>query len=632
MNRLYTLAALALVSGGLSAQRVAAPKLHHFGAAERTPVAQLPDQAAMDASRDEGDVVFSEDFANGFAGNNGGVGAWTTGLANGNGWVYSHTGPNGAYSDNSEIITSTTVTNGFMIYQSDSLNSNWSNPTNPVIVASPVELVGALISPVIDLSANPYVQLEFQQTMRFCCSNDDRGHFVEVSSDGGATWATRIPVDEGIADNDDSGTHTKIVNITAGIAGDPSQARIRFVQDGTANQITHYHWQVDDIKITVVPMHDLRATAAATYSFNFDAAATFDSVRYTIIPQSQLRTMGLNMTFFNNGQSVETNTTAHFTCDDGFDQNVSVGDMAQGSSETVFADGFVPTNTLGDHNITFSVSADDEDGNPANNSLTDKVTVSQYIYARDDNSRSGNTTNTQNPDEPNAAFLLGNWFHIKEAVTLYGIDVVFATGSDVGSIVNCQLLNDAREPIAETVEHELVSGDLNALNGNHFVTFMFDEPVPLTAGSDILPVVQHFGGSLVRIGVSGVSQAQTSLIKDVPTDTWFYTTSTPMVRLNFDQTAGIEANDIRNGVGLGQSFPNPAKGSAFIDFSLVNSSMVTMQLHDLSGKLVRTLVNGNMAQGAHRVEVNTADLQEGVYFYTLTAGDTRATKRMTVVH
>jgi hypothetical protein len=95
---------------------------------------------------------------------------------------------------------------------------------------------------------------------------------------------------------------------------------------------------------------------------------------------------------------------------------------------------------------------------------------------------------------------------------------------------------------------------------------------------------------------------------------------------------GIAENDVRNGVGLGQSFPNPAKGNAFIDYSLVNGGMVTMELHDVSGKLVRTLVNGNMAPGVHRVQVDTNDLQEGVYFYTLVSNGTRATKRMTVVH
>ncbi len=57
-----------------------------------------------------------------------------------------------------------------------------------------------------------------------------------------------------------------------------------------------------------------------------------------------------------------------------------------------------------------------------------------------------------------------------------------------------------------------------------------------------------------------------------------------------------------------------------------------MEMHDVSGKLVRVLENSTRAAGAHRLEVNVQNMNEGVYFYTLTAGDVRMTKRMTVVH
>jgi hypothetical protein len=68
-----------------------------------------------------------------------------------------------------------------------------------------------------------------------------------------------------------------------------------------------------------------------------------------------------------------------------------------------------------------------------------------------------------------------------------------------------------------------------------------------------------------------------------------------------------------------------------IPYELRTGDRVRIELHDVSGKLVRVLEDGNRAAGAHRLDVNVRALNEGVYFYTLTAGDVRLTKRMTVV-
>ena len=55
-----------------------------------------------------GDTVFYDDFANGLAGNNN-VGAWSRGGPNGIIWKYDTDGPLGAFSNATEIITSTTA-------------------------------------------------------------------------------------------------------------------------------------------------------------------------------------------------------------------------------------------------------------------------------------------------------------------------------------------------------------------------------------------------------------------------------------------------------------------------------------------------------------------------------------------
>jgi hypothetical protein len=630
MNRIYSLAALVLIGGSLSAQRVNNVKLQGFNKLQPAAFDLHPEAHPLDLQSGQRDILFSEDFANGLAGNNG-VGAWTTSGPNGDVWRHSLTGPVGAYTTPDEIIESPTVANGYMLFNSDSVNTNWSDTT---IVATPVALTGSLVSPVIDLSANPYVQLKFSEEFRFCCSDGTPGHFVDISTDNFATW-TRVNVENGIVDNTDSGTLLYSVNLTGGIAGNPANAQFRFTQDG-ANGITHYHWQIDDISIESLPPNDLKVLNAATTTWDFNTANTYDSVYYTMFPVSELRPLALNMTYYNNGSANGADVQANISVDDGYNQTTTASTLAPGDTAVAQAGqnglaDYTPTATLGDHNMTFTVSGDSTDAAASDNVATAKIKVTGHVYARDEDSRDGG----YNDNDQGDAFKLGNKFYCNVDETVYAIDVAFSIASATGVELNCQIL-DASDgtypPLFETDYYTITDWDRTPLGGNHMVHFAFDTPVQLTAGSDYVVVVQHFGGANVLIGTSGTSQAQTSNFYRQSNDTWYYVTSTPMVRLNFDATFGIDKTDYQNGVGMGQNYPNPANnGSTRIDVNLQQSAHVNMVLRDISGKLVQTLEDRTMAPGLHHVDVNTANLGAGVYFYTLTTNNMTSTKRMTVV-
>src|SRR5690606_988018 len=136
-------------------------------------------------------------------------------------------------------------------------NTNWSDTS---MVASPVNFDGSLESPLLDLSATPYVELEFQTYFRFCCQ--DAPFFVEVSSDGGNNWNTQFDAGVGVAANAGSGTITRKFNITGAISSDPSNVKFRFRHNPDAGS-SHYHWQVDDVKLVEVYEYDLRVTNVA---------------------------------------------------------------------------------------------------------------------------------------------------------------------------------------------------------------------------------------------------------------------------------------------------------------------------------------------------------------------------------
>ncbi len=582
-----------------------------------------------------GDVVFYEDFANGLAGNNG-LGAWTVSGPDGGLWVHQFTGPNGAYSNPAgEIIQSESVANGFMLFAADSANCTWAGQT-PTPLATFVNWEGALVSPVMDLSATPYVQLEFQQARRYCCG--DAPFFVEISTDGGATWPTRFDVNNNTNANIGVDIDVRSVNISQAIAGNPSNVRVRFFWDGSNASTSHYHWQVDDVRVIELYEYDLAMTSAATTAWDPATALTYDSLRYSLYPYSQLRPVGLNMTVLNNGSADQSNVTANFLVQRGgttvLDQDQVITSFPAGEAQTIFVNpDFTPPATSGTYDVTFNISSGQTDNTPDDNDGTASFGVAEFTYARD----LGTAATFEDGNGNNDPYELCNGFHVSSAADLQAISVALRNGGTgtVGLLIRGTLrAGDLTTIIAQTAEHEVVASDLNAANGSTFVDLIFDTPQPLDAGTDYIVCLEHFGGGQLRTGQNGVSEVQTSFLYfDGPAGLdWYYTTTTPMIRMNFNPSVGITEADRQNGVGLGQNMPNPADQSTAVTFELKQAGAASLEVRDLSGKLVSSTDLGNRGAGAHRVTINTAELTEGVYFYTLNANGERMSKRMVVVH
>ncbi len=82
---------------------------------------------------------------------------------------------------------------------------------------------------------------------------------------------------------------------------------------------------------------------------------------------------------------------------------------------------------------------------------------------------------------------------------------------------------------------------------------------------------------------------------------------------------------------LGQNYPNPFNPSTQIQFALPESGQVNLEVFNMMGQRVATLVNGSMNAGNHTVTFDAADLASGMYMYRLQAGNTVLTKKMTLV-
>jgi hypothetical protein len=76
--------------------------------------------------------------------------------------------------------------------------------------------------------------------------------------------------------------------------------------------------------------------------------------------------------------------------------------------------------------------------------------------------------------------------------------------------------------------------------------------------------------------------------------------------------------------------PNPTAGEAKIGFDLPGTMEVTLQVMNIYGQQVATLIDGELRAGNHIVSLETSALAAGVYFCQLTAGDKTYSKKLVV--
>ena len=95
---------------------------------------------------------------------------------------------------------------------------------------------------------------------------------------------------------------------------------------------------------------------------------------------------------------------------------------------------------------------------------------------------------------------------------------------------------------------------------------------------------------------------------------------------------------------LSQNYPNPFNPSTKIKFRIsggfpivaFGNDMVVLKVYDILGKEIATLVNEKLQPGEYEVpfsinQFSGYQLPSGIYFYTLTAGDFRETKKMLLI-
>ena len=82
---------------------------------------------------------------------------------------------------------------------------------------------------------------------------------------------------------------------------------------------------------------------------------------------------------------------------------------------------------------------------------------------------------------------------------------------------------------------------------------------------------------------------------------------------------------------VAQNAPNPFNPTTTISFSLAEACNVSIEVYNVAGQKVDTLVDGFMNAGSHSMVWDASDFSAGVYFYTVKSGGFSKTMKMTLL-
>jgi Secretion system C-terminal sorting domain len=376
----------------------------------------------------------------------------------------------------------------------------------------------------------------------------------------------------------------------------------------SATDYITYGWTVDDVVVSSNGDNDLQVS---NVFFNTVGLA------YYQIPLSQVAPIdfytAVNKTGINNIIDATYTATANPGAISGSSAPVTLTTLV---NDTLMAT--INPTALGSYTVTGAVVHDSIDDNPINNAVKPiNFSITNFMYARDNNVPVGTVTNT------NGGYEAGNLFDIWADVTCWGINARLATGTPAGTPFNVKLYSI--DPTTGDFVYETESAEYLSTNSmlNNDRPYVFPSAHQLFENTTYLAVVVSTGGLVLSRG--GISDPQTSFFQD-ETGTWFYTTNTPWVRLNLDPSLGFEEN--AGSIASSQIFPNPTTGNSTLSFSLTNPQEVTVTVFDMAGKEMTSMDLGAKISGDHSIDINSNTFNSGVYFVNIVSNDGVVTKKL----
>ncbi len=520
-----------------------------------------------------------------------------------------------------------------------------------------------ITSDAIDCSSAPVVWMGFDQVYRDFYDST----YVVVSTDN-VNW-TFFNVNGEAAPND-SGAASILIDISAVAAGQ-STVYIGFNYLSTAaTQPSNlagcgYSWQVDNIELTDEdprPANDMRVND------NFYAIAPS-----VITPLSQVEAFGFLADIENVGGETQTSVNLNISIvDNDSGDEVYTEDLAYGMIESdslaenvPFASaGFTPPAQLGTYTGTYTVSADETDGDESNNTQSFDFFVSDDFFAKEVGATIPISPATSNWDPGEAlSWAYGNYFYVPNGSEFAATEAsfgLFNADELEGQSVTLWLYKwtDDGDELAQQSERERVGFGVYEIQGDEGFDIIsvplfnfLDQSlgVPLEDNTPYILMAEYVGlndqTTMVLLGSDEFDYgAQILRSREIGTprfgsllgigdDTEDYSTLgfgydlVPVVRFSIEEIVSTE--EALTNENLVDIFPNPTKDVVNIQVDLEETtSEMMIQIYSVDGKQLMT--QSYEAVKAGTFTINVQDLTAGTYLMNIITDAGNRTKRFMI--
>ncbi|MES1223652.1 MAG: T9SS type A sorting domain-containing protein, partial [Bacteroidota bacterium] len=94
-------------------------------------------------------------------------------------------------------------------------------------------------------------------------------------------------------------------------------------------------------------------------------------------------------------------------------------------------------------------------------------------------------------------------------------------------------------------------------------------------------------------------------------------------------TSGIELQTLSSSVKI---YPNPAGDVATIDMILEKQGNISIRVFDVQGKETAPVIKTNFSKGLQRIDLNTSNLKDGVYYVEVLSETSASQIKIVVMH
>jgi len=120
--------------------------------------------------------------------------------------------------------------------------------------------------------------------------------------------------------------------------------------------------------------------------------------------------------------------------------------------------------------------------------------------------------------------------------------------------------------------------------------------------------------------------------KDAGSVVYYEGSATLNPMLYYSEYSDIDVkNQVARNFSLGQNSPNPFNASTYINFELEQTSKVKLEIYNISGQKITTLIDQHLQMGQYRICWNAKNAVSGVYYYKIISDGKSQTKKMVLI-